>query len=90
MKWNLSRYLIFELICYALAAAAICMLATGCASNFYGPDGKRTATIRGDYTYQRTAAGAVTITLKHSPVINAAGNATAKVATAGAAALLIK
>ncbi len=58
-----------------------------CASTFYGADGKPTARIYGDYTYQRTAAGAVTITLKHSPVIRAGGIATTQVIGAAGTAV---
>ena len=84
---KLSLYLVVELICYFIAAVVICMLATGCASTFYSPDGLPLATIRGDYTYQRTASGAVSITLKHSPVIRASGVATSQtIAAAGTAA----
>jgi hypothetical protein len=63
------------------------MSITSCQSTFYYPDGKPQATIRGDYTYSRTAAGAESITLKHSPVIRASGVATTQgIAAAGTAA----
>ena len=87
---KLSPYIIVEAVIDALIAVVITFAAmslTGCTSTFYGPTGLPLATIRGDYTYQRTAAGAVTITLKHSPVIRASGVATSQaVAAAGTAA----
>ena len=72
---------------WIIAWGVIIFLFTGCSSTFYGPTGLPLATIRGDYTYSRTAAGAVTVTLKHSPVIRASGVATSQaVAAAGTAA----
>jgi len=65
-----------------------------CGSTFYGPTGQPTAKVYGDYTYSRTASGAVSITLKHSPVIRASGVATtqaiAAAGTAASAAMLVK
>ncbi len=58
----------------ALALAVLVLAVTGCASRFY-EGGQLTAEIRGDYTYQRAKDGSETITLKHSPVITAAGKA---------------
>ena len=34
----------------ALIVAVMVLAMTGCGSTFYGPDGKPTASIRGDYT----------------------------------------
>ena len=66
---------------------AIIIFCTSCSSTFYGPDGKPTAMIHGDYTYQRSAAGDVSISLKHSPVIRAGGVATSQaIAAAGTVA----
>ena len=75
------------LIGLALIVLILVWATSGCASTFYSADGKPLATIRGDYTYQRTASGAVSITLKHSPVIRASGVATSQtIAAAGTAA----
>ncbi len=74
--------------------AAIFLSVTSCGSKFYGRDGQLTADIHGDFTYQRTKDGAETITLKHSPVITAAGKAASlgigAAGTAASAALLAK
>ena len=87
---KLSPYLVIEALIYGIIAIVLTFLAmslTGCSSTFYGPTGLPLATIRGDYTYSKTAAGAVLITLKHSPVIRASGVATSQaVAAAGTAA----
>jgi hypothetical protein len=62
-------------ICYlilALILAVLVLAVTGCSSStFYGADGNPTARITGDLNYHRTAAGTVTMTLNHSPVIDA-------------------
>jgi hypothetical protein len=68
-------------ICYlilALILAVLVLAVTGCGSTFYGPDGKPTARINGDYTYQRTSEGDVSISLRHSETILAHGNAVSK------------
>lgn len=56
-----------------------------CVSTFH-PDGKPKV-LAGDYTYERTAAGDVKVTIKHSPVIRASGIATTQaIGAAGTAA----
>ena len=71
----------------------IIIFCTSCGSTFYGPDDKPAARIRGDYTYQRSAAGDVSISLRHSETIRAQGNAVSKsigaAGTAASAAMLI-
>jgi hypothetical protein len=77
----------------SLSAVAVAVLAIvvaacqmSCQSTFY-ENGQVRARITGDYTYTRSASGAETITLKHSPVIRAGGIATSQsLAAAGTAA----
>ena len=61
-------------ICW-LILAVIVLAITGCGSTFYGPDGKPTARINGNFNYHRTAAGTVTMSINHSQVIDAHGRA---------------
>lgn len=77
-----------KLICYLILALAVLVLVvSGCGSTFYGPDGRPTARISGDYTYQRTPGGSVSISLRHTETIQAQGNAFAKdLGTLGTAA----
>ena len=63
------------LIGLAMVVIAI-IWSTSCASTtFYGPDGKPTARISGNFNYHRTAAGTVTMSINHSQVIDAQGRA---------------
>ena len=68
----------------------ICLCLTGCVSRLYDK-GQLQAEIRGDYEYRRGADGSVSISLRHTPVIQASGTAIAKhVGAIGSAASLLK
>ena len=63
------------LLILALILAVLVLAMTGCGSTFYGPDGKPTARITGNFNYHRTTAGTVTMSINHSQVIDAQGRA---------------
>ena len=65
-----------SLIFYAVIAAFIFGI-TGCVSRLYNA-GQLTAEIRGDYEYRKAADGSVSVSLRHTPVIQAGGTAVAK------------
>ena len=65
-----------SLIFYAVIAAFILGL-SGCVSRLY-ERGQLAAEIRGDYEYSRYRDGSVTISLRHTPVIQASGTAVSK------------
>ena len=69
-----------------LLALVSLLAVTGCVSRLYD-HGQLTAEIRGDYEYRKTAAGDESISLRHTPIIQASGTAIAKdlgaVGTAG-------
>ena len=50
---------------------------TSCVSRLY-ERGQLTAEIRGDYEYRKSVDGSVSVSLRHTPVIQASGTAVAK------------
>ena len=80
-------------ICYltlALVIAVIVLAITGCVSRLYD-HGQLTAEIRGDYEYRKAADGSVSVSLSHTPVIQASGTAIAKdIGAAGSAGSILK
>jgi len=55
----------------------LAILCLASCSTFYGPDGKPTARIMGDYTHTRAADGSETTTLNHSSITPGIGGAVA-------------